>query len=109
MKGNMMSGDEKGAGGGEDGSMGNVRDKNNGVRGGKGAKGVGIGETCSGAMEDSVTASGNNKDCVASSCDTEKVTSEGRGEAFSSKMSLLVIVTFISLRLVRGIAEVAVG
>ena len=104
-----MSGDEKGAGGGEDGSMGNVRDKNNGVRGGKGAKGVGIGETCSGVMDASFITSGNNKDCVASSCDTEKVTSEGRGEAFSSKMSLLVIVTFISLRLVRGTAEVAVG
>ena len=101
MKGNRVNGDDKVAGGGEDGSLGNVRDKNNGVRGGKGAKGVGIGETCSGVMEDSVTTSGNsNKDCVASSCDTENVTSEGRGEAFSSMVSLLVIVTSISLRLI---------
>jgi len=80
--------------------MGNVRDTNNGVRGGKVAKGVGIGETCSGVMDASVITSGNREDCVASSCNTEKVTSEGRGEAFSSKMSLLVTVTFISLRLV---------
>ena len=100
MKGNRMSGDEKGAGEGEDGSRGNVRDKNKGVRGGKVAKGVGIGENCSGVMDASFITSGNNKDCVASSCDTERVTSEGRGEALISVMSLLVIVTFISLGLV---------
>ena len=102
-----MNGDDKGAGGREDDSNGEVMDKNNGVRGGKVGKGVGNGEICSENIDViadsgtiSVVTSKNSEDCVASSCDTEKVTSEGRGEAFSSKMSLLVIVTFISLRLV---------
>ena len=80
-----MSGDDKGAGGREDGSIGYVMDKNNGVRGGKGMKGVGIGDTSSESIGDmadsgtiSVTTSENSdEDCVASSCDTDKVTSEG--------------------------------
>jgi len=77
-----MSGDDKGAGRGEDGSNGDVREKGNGVRGGKGFKGVGIGDTSSesiGDMGDSGTISvttpeNSDEDCVASSCDTDKVT-----------------------------------
>ena len=82
VKGNRMSGDDKGAGGVEDGSNGDVREKDNGVRGGKGVKGVGIRDTCSekiGVMADSgtisvATSENSNEDCVASSCDTDKVT-----------------------------------
>ena len=79
VKGNRRSGDDKGTGGGEDCSMGDVRDKNNGVRGGKEVKGVGIGEACSGNMDGSSDSTSRNsdKDCVASSCNTDKVTSEG--------------------------------
>ena len=77
-----MSGDDKGAGGGEDGSTGDVMDKNNGVRGGEGVKGVGVGDTSSesiGDMGDSgtisvATSENSDEDCVASSCDTDKVT-----------------------------------
>ena len=47
-----MSGDDKGAGGGEDGSTGDVMDKNNGVRGGEGVKGVGVGDTSSESIGD---------------------------------------------------------
>ena len=83
MKGNRTICDDKRAGGGENGSMGDVRDKNSGVRGGKG---VGIGEACSGNMADSgtisVATSGNSdKDCVANGCDTDAVISEGCGES----------------------------
>ena len=67
-------GDDKGAGGGEDGSMGGVRDKNSGVRGGKGVR---IGETCSGNMADSGTISVATCGNSDKDCDTNKVTSEG--------------------------------
>jgi len=85
VKGNRMSGDDKGAGGGEDGSNGDVKEKDNGVRRGKGMKGVGIGDTCSenvGVMADSgtilvATSENSDDDCVAGSCNTDKVTSEG--------------------------------
>ena len=83
VKGNRRSGDDKGAVEGVDCSMGDVTwDKNNGVRGGKGVKGVGIGETGSGNMADSgiisVATSGNSdKDCVVSNCNTDKVISDG--------------------------------
>ena len=77
-----MNGDDKCAGGEEEGSTGDVMDKNNGVRGGKGVKGVGIRDTCSekiGVMADSgtisvATSESSDEDCVASSCDTDKVT-----------------------------------
>ena len=82
MKGNRISGDDKGAGGGEDGSIGYVMDRNDGVRGGKVMKGVGIGDTSSenfSVMADSgtisvATSENSDEDCVASSCDTDKVT-----------------------------------
>ena len=85
MKGNRMSGDDKGAGGGEDGSIGYVMDRNDGVRGGKGVKGVGIEDTSSESISDMAdsgtisvtTCKKSDEDCVASSCDTDKVTSEG--------------------------------
>ena len=75
-----MNGDDKGVGGWVGSSMGNVGDMNNGVRGGKGGKRVGIGETCSenvGNMADSATSENSDKDCVASICNTENFISEG--------------------------------
>ena len=77
-----MNGEDKCAGGEEEGSPGDVMDKNNGVRGGKGVKGVGIGDTCSenvGVMADSgiisvATCRNSDEDCAPSSCDTDKVT-----------------------------------
>ena len=82
VKGNSMTSDDKGAGRGEDGSNGDVREKGNDVRGGKGVKGVGIRETCSENVDDMAdsgtisvaTSENSNEDCVASSCDTDKVT-----------------------------------